>query len=287
MSKLKVSDLFAAQLNNHALSLFRIGRFLNAERCWNRALLTAIMKETPPDTKDYIQIEQERQEQKVQQNNLLNFLQGPLKNLRFNFWRNCEGMRVYYDPVFIQISPMSKEKTIQKAIIYNLGIGYLWLRQHDEAHAHFSKALSLSSQTEDDPQHGPSDIMILQNLGYVNFVKGRYSEAFSNYSEALRVLQKSKGYYHPDVATCLNSIGIIAMYSYKENSGDGEKVEGFFTEVLAIYSAISSDDSSNKNAIDRVKRNITRMKTLRGEVEDLGPLNSIRLAVDKILHGLV
>ncbi len=285
MSKLKVSDFFAAQLNNHALSLFRIGRFMNAEKCWNRALLTATMKETPPDTKDYIHIEQERQEQNVKRNHLFSFLQGPLKSFRFNVWRDVEGMRVYYDPVFIQISSKSEEKTIQKAIIYNLGIGYLWLRQHDEAHAHFSKALSLSSQTEGDTH--PSDIMILHNLGYVNFVKGRYSEAFSNYSEALRILQKSKGYYHPDVATCLNSIGVIAMYSFMENSGDGEKVEGFFTEVLAIYSAISSDESSNKHTIDRVKRNIARIKSLRGEVKDLGPIYSLRQAVDKILNGLV
>lgn len=267
MTQLKVSSLFAAQLNNHALSLNRIGNFIDAERCLNRALLVAAMKERP-DAEDYTYIEQERQEQRNQQENI------PHVCSKAEGEYNSEGMRVFCDPIYIQISSTSDEKTIQKAIFYNLGVGYMWLQEYDESYAYFTKALSLhtpcnnTSKTEDSGFQGPNDVAILHNLGYVNFIQGRYSEAFSNYNEALRILQKSKGFYHPDVATCFNSIGITMMHSFTQDNADGEKAVGFFTEALAIYDAISSGDASCIEHVDIVMNNIARIKAVIREIQE-------------------
>lgn len=302
MSMLKVS-----QLNNQALSHFCIGKFTDAERCLNRALLITDTMEEESDSEDYHHIDISQQEHRNQHTNQQHTNQ---QNAIFNTidsQYNIEGMKVYYDPIFIQISSQSEAKMIQKAIIYNLGIGYMLLQQYDEAHAYFSKALSLktvpyhnvSSLTslEDATLHGPSDIMILHNLGYLSFMQGCYPEAFSYYSEALRLLQKFKGYYHLDVATCLNSIGIITMHSFMENGAvgnGGERAVGFFTEALAIYTAISDDRCRASDLFERVTSNIARIRALGDEAQEeddcleedafeFRPIESIRQSVDNVL----
>lgn len=269
----QVPNLYAIKLNNHALALFRANNNIGAEKCLIRALLSSTMNEMPPPA-DYLAMERERQEKEPLREHLV---------YSCTFSDDGEehynsGMRVYFEPLVIQASSTFDEITIQSTIFFNLGIRYIRSKQYEEAYGHFSKALSLQTthcksrampkkELSHPPHHGPSNKMVLHNLAYINFVERRYAEAFSNQSEVLRILLKSKGYYNAHVVTCLNSIGIITMHKNAiDQDNSGEKALHFFLEALAIHKAISPPGISCNERRSIIRNTLARIKDIRVQI---------------------
>ncbi len=283
MSLLKnTPQFYAINLNNVALRLFHVGSLVEAERCLNRALLATTMQKIPPHHEDFNHfLERDR------------CLQNHTLYCKDNGELTDKGMRAYRNPIPIIFTPSCNKRTIQITIFFNLGTVYMRLEQYAEANMAFYKVLSLlqltstrdrvskakdynCSSSSSSFSHGAtsyfheilSDVMIYQNLGYANFKMQHFAEASSNHREALQSLLRTLGYYHPDVAVCLNSIGIDMMYSsYMDGDRNlHESAGGFFMEALAIHKAISHKELSRDEHVAAVLKNITRMKTMRDEL---------------------
>ncbi len=273
----KVPNLYAIKLNNHAITLLRAGKNEGAEKCLIRALLSCTMKEMPPPA-DLLVLEKEFYERERQ-------IEYPCKSLEDECIYDCiKGMRVYLEPFYIPIeSECVDERIIQKAIYFNLGICYVWIKQYDEAHAHFSKALSLyTTQCHNGhPPHVPTNVMILHNLGYINYLQEEYAESLSNQSEALRILLNSNNDYEHSsysehVTTCLNSIGIVTMHTISTDidlSAEREalRVQHCCMEAMAIQNeatCTSCDDgaSRHKRSSLNVRKTLARIKEVGVEL---------------------
>ncbi len=260
MTPMKV--LYATQMNNHALDLFRTGSNSGAEKCLNKALLACTSRKTATTKEESQKLTVLEKNDEAKKGDCINI------TFKDEGEYDDEGMRIYCDP--LHISTACKEIEIQQIIFFNLGIAYVWLKQYEEALIHFSKSLSLEAickNLKDDEFNGPNKVAILHNLGYVNFMQERYSEALANFNEALGDLLKLKGYYHRDVANCLNSIGVVTMRNCVENDENGEEAFGFFTETLAIHEAIDSDGPKNED-VSIVMNNIARIKVIRGDLSE-------------------
>ncbi len=216
----QVPNFYAISLNNHAMKLFHVDNNYDTERCLIRALLVCTMQEMPPP-EDLLVMEKE----KVQQEHLDTSWKCLEHECQHNYMK---GMRVYFEPFNIHASSACDGTIILKTIFFNLGICYIRSKQPEEAYAYFSKALSLQApqRQSKDPQQSqsthyshvscaPSDIMILHNIGFINYAEKRYAEALSNLSEVLRMLvdRSSQKYSHSHIITCMNSIGIVTLHT--------------------------------------------------------------------------
>ncbi len=276
----QVTNLYAKKLNNLSLILFREGNNSRAEKCLIRALLASTMKEMPPPA-DLLAMKNEykgRDLQKEYQDYYCTYLEDECDH---NY---IAGMRVYFEPLFLQTSSFSEEcdeVIVQKTIYFNMGIHYMRSRQHEEAYVHFSKSLSLRTaqcnrlpplvNNHGHPPHGPSNVMILHNLGYINYKKKRYAESLSNQSEILRILCKScHQHSHSHIKTCLNSIGIVTMHTINSidiNKSVERKALHFFSEALADQK-IDNGPSDCSTSYNGGRRSVVR-KTL-ALVKDIG-----------------
>ncbi len=275
----QLTNHYAIKLNNFSLILFREGNNSRAEKCLIRALLASTMKEMPPPA-DLLAMKNEYEGRDCLENSCTCLGDDGEHNY-------IAGMRVYFEPILLQtcsFNEMCDEMIIQKTIYFNLGIYYIRARQYEEAYVHFSKALSLhTSQCErlpplltnhGHPPHGPSNVMILHNLGYINYRKKRYAESFSNQSEILRILCNSCHEHSQNhIKTCLNSIGIVTMHTINSmdiNKSVERRALHFFTEALADQKM--DDDtplcssSSNEGRQSVVRKTLALVKDIGAEL---------------------
>lgn len=272
----QVTNLYAIKLNNFSITSFRDGNKKLSEKCLIRALLASTMKEMPPPA-DLLAMKSEY--------NGRDYLDKSCTCLG----DDCEhkyilGMRVYFEPILLptfSFNEKCEETIIQRTIYFNLGIHYFRSRQHEEAFLHFSKALSLQkSQCErlpplvtdhGHPPHGPSNVMILHNLGYINYRMKRYAESLSNLSEILRILCKStcNEHSHTHIKTCLKSLGIVSMHTINSmniNKSVERRASHLFTETWTEHKL--DDDTHCYSALNEGRTSVVR-KTL-ALVKDIG-----------------
>ncbi len=290
----QVPNLYAIKLNNHATTLLHDGSNEGAEKCLIRALLSCTMKEMPPPA-DLLTMEKGFHEQERQGKDL--------EYCASSFGNECkydciEGMRVYLEPFYIPMESKCVDETIiQKAVFFNLGICYIRIKQYDEAHAYFSKAMSLYttqcrnirvppfvSKHHGHPLHAPTNVMILHNLGYINYIQKEYAEALSNQNEVLRILLKSNHHHHHEhisyctehVTACLNSIGIVTMHIISKDidlskESEALRVQHCFMEALAIQNEFTTRTHNNDNEDFRHGRSsLNHVRNTLGRIKEVG-----------------
>uniref|UniRef100_A0A7S3Q7C1 MalT-like TPR region domain-containing protein n=1 Tax=Chaetoceros debilis TaxID=122233 RepID=A0A7S3Q7C1_9STRA len=286
------------KLNNHAVSLFHLGKNAEAERYLNKALLAYTIHKNESKKPCIPVDEQQHQQHPQHQNHPQHQQYDPLRENNVHLSHeekgekqqadeelrkrvtfkdegeyDDEGMRIYFEPMYIPFATDHDKEVICETIFFNLSVAYVWTKQYDEAYSYFTTALTSSTElkksqeTKCEKFQGPSLVMFLHNLGYVNFIQDRYSEALSNYSEGMRVALDTNGCYDQNVAVCLNSIGIATMHNFIKDDRQGTKALGFFLEALGIYEAISKDMANDKN-VATVKNNIGRVKVILGDLEE-------------------
>ena len=190
-----------------------------------------------------------------------------------------EGMRTFFEPLYIPVSKKYfaiSNEIIRSTVLYNLGIAHMHFGDDDEALAYFSmliddhrnaeKTKSKSMSSKDDFT-GPSIVAVLNNTGHIHYRASRYEEALASYEESIEIRRVCSSYYHLDIASALNSIGVVRLYSLcTEDSKDLSKTLGFFVEAHSIRNAVVGHDKDRHTAT--LLNNIGRVKYITGHYRD-------------------
>ena len=114
-------------------------------------------------------------------------------------WRTAERNQDYHSGIAIWTDTIHKRPLNGRAW-NNLGYSYYKARQLDWAVACLRRAIELL------PTYAPTRAMAYGNLGNVHIAQGRYNEAITDFSEALR-LNPNNGDAHNDLGCALQQLG--------------------------------------------------------------------------------
>eukprot|EP00957_Ditylum_brightwellii_P001712 132536-Ditylum_brightwellii.AAC.1 len=136
-----------------------------------------------------------------------------------------EGMRTFSAPVSLRNKTCYRNSlgleyyriSLMVTILYNLGQLHVQIGEDNKATDFFNSALDLAQTRDsyldgiwgvidDACDEGVRLLAILHNLGHIQYRSGRYSEAMTKYTEALKVAHRTFGPQHIDVASTLNCI---------------------------------------------------------------------------------
>jgi len=214
-----------------------------------------------------------------------------------------EGMRTFFEPLYIPVSKKYfgaiSDEIIRSTVLYNLGIAHMHFGDDEEALAYFSilldvlmdlrrnakKLKSKSKPTSSkDEFTGPSIVAVLNNTGHIHYRAARYEEALASYEESIEIRRVCSSYYHLDIASALNSIGVVRLHSLAtEDSDDLNKTLGFFVEAHSIRNAVLGHDKDRHTAT--VFNNIGRVKYLTEHYRDAFAFYSLSCDVRETVLG--
>ncbi len=118
---------------------------------------------------------------------------------------------------------------------------------------------------------------VRQIIGVTFLRLGHYEEAENLLRTALKILEKTLGQNHPDIAAALNSLGIL-----RQERGDYEEAESFFRRALAVKQ--KRFGSENQEVLD-IQSNLALLLQDKGKTEEAGKLMRQILASDRKIWG--
>jgi tetratricopeptide (TPR) repeat protein len=251
-------------LNNDAISSIRSRKYRKATSLLNRALL----KSSYLEIGDSMQVQDDEMEEEET--------------------HECEydeGLTRFPDPLMIPANRVNDPNFVKLVTFYNLGVSHLGSQNNEDALAYFDKALSqniflqsLSMNITNDDDNRSDDhtdsyslcskdsIALLHNLGHCYFRCQRFAESLEFYNRALELVLQTHGYYHLDVSSTLNCIGVVRLHSLTDKN-DTTEILGVFTEALAIVQALLKKDQ-DQAFYATILNNIGRTRFAREEFQE-------------------
>lgn len=110
-------------------------------------------------------------------------------------------------------------------------------RRYSQAEKQFNVALKM---LQDKGIVDQRTATVVNGLGMVAMIKGKYAESETYLRQALSILQRLKGQAHPDVAACLNNLA--DLYNTVGKPDDALQIYGQSLQILeTVYGAKSPD----------------------------------------------
>jgi tetratricopeptide (TPR) repeat protein len=167
-----------------------------------------------------------------------------------------EGMSVYLTPMKMSMQSVYSDTSVKIVIQFNLGVCYALQGKDDDAFASFSRCLEL--------RHAFSNLQnaaLLCNMGSLLYRMKDYKKSEVFFIEALSMVQKIYGKYHKDVASILNSLGVVALCL-----GSSSCLE-YLEEALQVHEHLGLDSLDDSN-FATLHNNLGRAKFFQKEYFD-------------------